>query len=73
MNHNRYRVVCWWNDWPFGTDNTIVASAATLKGCLSEYRRFSQSCELMKVRPLHTFIYCDGKKLDIQLEGSNHA
>jgi hypothetical protein len=77
-NHNKYRIACFWNDWPFGTDNTIVASAATLKGCLSEYKKFVKRCELMHVRPKHTIVYCDRNKIDVDLSaytfnGENHV
>jgi len=70
MNPSKYRVACYWNNDVQGTHNTIVASSATLKGCLSEYKRFIKSCHLMHVKPLMTFIYCDGKKLNIELEGA---
>ncbi len=67
-NHNKYRIACWWNNDTHGTHNTIVASAATLKGCLSEYKRFIKSCQLMHTqKPLYTFVYCDGNKIDVDL------
>lgn len=34
-----YTIAAWSRTQSHGTPNAIIASAATLKGCLSEYRR----------------------------------
>ena len=39
MNPFTYKIVAWSNSTAFGTPNSIVASAATLRGVMSEYRR----------------------------------
>ena len=34
-----YTIAAWTRTQSFGTPNSIIASAASLKGCMSEYRR----------------------------------
>lgn len=61
MNQYRYKVVEYYKDWPNGTPNRIVASAATLKGCLNQYKRHLETFQLARVdhRPIKTLFYRD--------------
>jgi len=71
-NHNKYQITCVWNNDTQGTHNIIAASAATLKGCLSEYKRVVKNRQLMHTqKPLYTFVYCDGNKIDVDLSQYN--
>jgi len=72
MNPYKFQVVCYYNDATHGTHNRIVASAATLKGCLSDYRRFLQSYEIGKIHhnAIKTLFLCDGVQFNIEtMEG----
>ena len=69
MNPYKYQVVEWYRSWPNGTPNRIVASAATLKGCLSQYRKHIDTFRLAKVdhKPIKTIFLCDDVPFDVTL------
>jgi hypothetical protein len=68
MNPYKYRIVEWSKDWPYGINNRIVASAATLKGCLSIYRKHLDTFRLANIRhnPVKTVFYCDDVPFDLE-------
>ena len=39
MNPFLWRIVAWSNSFPWGTPNSVIASAATRRGVISEYKR----------------------------------
>lgn len=67
MNPYRYQVVEFYRDYPNGTPNRIVASAATLKGCLSQYKKHINAFRLAGIKhsPLVTKFFCDGVAFDV--------
>lgn len=68
MNPYRYQVVEFSRDYPNGTDNRIVASAATLKGCLSQYNKHLMTWNLAKIdrkNLIKTVFLCDGVEFNI--------
>lgn len=69
MNPYRYQVTEYYRDYPNGTPNRIVASAATLKGCLSQYQKHLKTFSLagIKHEPLKTIFHCDGVPFDVML------
>lgn len=62
MNPYKFQVVEYYRDYPNGTPNRIVASAATLKGCISQYRKHLETFKAAKINhaPLKTQFLCDG-------------
>jgi hypothetical protein len=68
MNPYRYQVAEYCAEWPYGINNRIVASAATLKGCMSEYKRHLLAFSIGKIEhtPLKTVFLCDGVPFDVQ-------
>ena len=60
-NPFKFKVVEWSREFPYGTPNRIVASAATLKGCLSEYSRHVARFEAAKIdrKVLNVKFYCN--------------
>lgn len=62
MNSNKYQVVEYYRDYPYGTPNSIVASAATLKGCLNQYNEHIETFKAARINhnPLKTVFLCDG-------------
>jgi hypothetical protein len=76
MNPYKFQVVEYCAEWPYGINNRIVASAATLKGCMSEYKRHLKIVESFKIdhKPLKTVFLCDGVPFDVQpIEESTNA
>lgn len=76
MNPYKFQVVEYCAEWPYGINNRIVASAATLKGCMSEYKRHLKIFESFKIdhKPLKTVFLCDGVPFDVQpIEESTNA
>jgi hypothetical protein len=69
MNPYKFQVVEWYRAWPDGTPNRIVASAATLKGCLSQYRKHIDTFRIARVihEPVKTVFLCDGLSFDVAL------
>jgi hypothetical protein len=67
MNSYRYQVVEFTRDFPYGTPNRIVASAATLKGCLSQYRKHLETFRIAKIdhKPIKTIFMCDGVEFNV--------
>ena len=67
MNPYKFQVVEFYNDAINGTHNSIVASAATLKGCMSQYQKHLKTYEVAKInhKPLKTLFYCDNVKFDV--------
>ena len=68
MNPYKYQVVEWSKDWPYGISNRIVASAATLKGCLTQYHKHVNTYRLANIRhnPIKTVFYCDDVPFDLE-------
>jgi hypothetical protein len=68
MNPNRYQVTEYYNDAINGTHNTIVASAATLKGCLTQYNKHLKAWEIAKLdrKAIVTKFYCDNVQFSIE-------
>ena len=66
-NPFKFQVVEYTREWPYGTPNRIVASAPTLKGCLSEYKRHLHRYEVAKVdrKVEKTIFLCDGVSFDV--------
>ncbi len=63
MNQNRYQVVEFSRNSPYGIDNRIVASAATLRGCLSQYNKHVNTWKAAKIERknlIKTVFLCDG-------------
>jgi hypothetical protein len=69
MNPNRYQVVEWTKNSPYGVDNRIVASSATLKGCLSQYNKHLKAWQLAKLdrNLVATKFYCDAVEFEVVL------
>lgn len=70
MNPYKYKVVEWYNSGPVnGHYNRVVASAATLKGCLSQYRKHIDTFRLanVKLNAVKTVFYCDDVPFDVNL------
>jgi hypothetical protein len=69
MNPYKFQVVEWYRSWPDGTSNRIVASAATLKGCLNQYRKHIDTFRLANTdhKPIKTSFRCDGVSFDVTL------
>lgn len=67
MNPYKFQVVEYYQDYPNGTPNRIVASAATLKGCLSQYNKHINTFKAAKINhaPLKTLFYCDNVQFDV--------
>lgn len=67
MNPYKFQVVEFTGNNPYGTDNRIVASAATLKGCLSIYKKHLERYAIAKInhKPIKTVFYCDGVSFDV--------
>ena len=68
MNPFKYKVVEWSKESPYGVNNRIVASAATLKGCLSQYYKHIDTFRLANARhnPIKTVFYCDDVPFDLE-------
>ena len=49
MNTSRYQITEDYNVHPYGRENRIIASATTLKGCLSQYHKHLKTWELAKL------------------------
>ena len=70
MNPFKYQVVEWSKDYPYGISNRIVASAATLKGCLSQYHKHIDTYRLANIsrhNVIKTVFYCDDVPFDVNL------
>lgn len=67
MNPYKYQVIEFYNDAVNGTHNRIVASAATLKGCMSQYKKHLKTYELAKInhKPMKTLFYCDNVQFNV--------
>lgn len=67
-NPFKYKVVEWAREFPYGTPNRVVASAATLKGCLSEYTRYVARLAAAKLehKPVAVKFYCDGVEFSVE-------
>lgn len=70
-NPFKYQVIEYTRSWPDGTPNRIVASAATLKGCLSEYKRHLNRYAVAQIdhKPIKTVFLCDGVSFDVNTLG----
>jgi hypothetical protein len=68
MNTSRYQITEDYNVYPYGRENRIIASAATLRGCLSQYQKHIKTWELAKLdrKALATRFYCDGVRFDVE-------
>lgn len=68
-NPFKFKVVEWDREFPYGTPNRIVASAATLKGCISEYRRYVARFEAAKIdrKALTVKFYCDDVEFTVEI------
>lgn len=67
MNPYKFQVVEFTRNYPYGTDNRIVVSAATLKGCLNQYNKHIETFRAAKIShsPLKTVFYCDGTPFEV--------
>jgi hypothetical protein len=67
MNPYRYQITEHCQNSPYGIENHIVASAATLRGCINQYKKHLKTWELAKVdrKVINTLFYYDGAKLDV--------
>lgn len=67
MNPYKHQVVEYYRDYPYGTPNRIVASAATLKGCLSQYNKHINTFKAARINhnPLKTVFLCDGVSFNV--------
>lgn len=65
MNPFKYQVIEFSRQRPFGTENRIVATAATLRGCLSEYKRHLARYPETRSNLLKTVFMCDGVAFDV--------
>lgn len=68
-NPFKYQVVEYTQTGSYGTPNSIVASAPTLKGCLSEYKRHLNRYTVAKIdhKPIKTIFLCDGVAFDVDV------
>lgn len=66
-NTYKFQVVEYYRDYPYGTPNRIVASAATLKGCLSQYNKHIETFKAARINhnPLKTVFLCDGVSFNV--------
>ena len=51
-----YTIAAWTRTTAHGTPNSIVASAATLKSCMSEYRRHLASFAAARLDPKYAAV-----------------
>jgi hypothetical protein len=67
MNPYKFQIVEYYKDYPYGTPNRIVASAATLKGCISQYNKHLKTFKLAKIdhKPIKTDFLCDGVSFNV--------
>jgi hypothetical protein len=65
---SKYQIVEWTRNSPYGVDNRIIASAATLRGCLSQYEKHLKTWQLAKLdrKVIATKFYCDNVQFDIE-------
>lgn len=51
-----YTIAAWSRTQSHGTPNAIIASAATLKGCMSEYRRHLARFDAARLDPKYAAV-----------------
>lgn len=61
----KYQVVEFSRQHPYGVENRIVAQAATLKGCLSEYNKHLARYIEPRHNLVKTVFKCNGVAFDV--------
>lgn len=64
-NPFKYQVIEFSRQHPYGVENRIVAQAATIKGCLSEYNKHIARHPEKRANLLKTAFMCDGVVFDM--------
>lgn len=69
MNPYKFQVVEYYRNYPYGTPNRIVASGATIKGCLSQYRKHIETYKAARIEhnPLKTLFLCNDVPFNVAL------
>ena len=66
INPFKFQVVEYSDSYPYGVQNSIVAQAPTIKGCLSEYKKhLVRFASIERKNLVKTVLLCDGVQFDI--------